>query len=238
MNITKPACVALVVITVSIVLATARLSAPQDGRPEETKSVKLPQPKLKGTMSLEEAIKKRRCVRSYKDKALTLEQLSQLLWSADGITGESNYQRAAPSAGGLHPLDFYVVAGSGSVKGLKEGVWHYEPKKHEISLIKAGDWRGELEKASLGQKQVGTAELVIVVTVEYERTTRKYGNRGNRYALMDAGFACENTFLQVQSLGLAACVVGAFHDDKVRNVLNLPEKHEPLILLTIGYSAE
>jgi SagB-type dehydrogenase family enzyme len=206
--------------------------------PKETekKTVKLPKPKEKGEMSVEEAIKRRRCVRSYKDKAMSLEQLSQLLWSANGITGNKSYYRAAPSAGGLHPLDFYAVVGKDTVTGLDAGVWHYDPEKHRLTLLTEGDKREALKNAALGQKQIGTARVDIMVTIEFERTTKKYGERGKqRYAYMDCGFACENVFLQTQSLGLSMCVVGAFHDDKVAAALSLPEKHEPALLLTIGY---
>ena len=203
-------------------------------KPEEAKTVKLPEPKLKGKVSLEEAIKKRRCVRKYADKAIELSHLSQLLWAAGGITGERDWFRAAPSAGGLHPLDFYAVAGKGTVTGLEEGVWHYSPKKNALTLLKKGDQRKALQDGALGQGQIGSARVVVAVTVEYARTTRKYGDRGKRYALMDAGFAAENLFLQVQALDLAACVVGAFKDEKVSKVLGLPKEHEPLLLLTIG----
>lgn len=207
---------------------------PQEG-PEKAKVVELPKPKPKGKVSLEEAISKRRCVRSYKDKALSLEQVSQLLWAANGVTGKKSYFRAAPSAGALHPLDFYAVVGTGSVKGLDAGVWHYNPKKHTITLLTKGDQRLPLQNASLGQKQVGTAEVVVVLTVEYKRTTQKYGNRGRRYALMDAGFAAENLFLQVQTLDLSMCVIGAFRDEMITDILKLPKEHEPVLVLTIGY---
>lgn len=230
-------CLLFVVVLVVASLLTMRLAFPQDKpeKPREVKVVQLPGPKLKGKMSLEEAIKKRRCVRRYKEKPLSLAQLSQLLWAANGVTGKKSYYRAAPSAGALHPLDFYVVVGKGSVKGLDEGVWHYNPPRHTIDRVTEGDLRGGLQNAALRQKQVGTAQVVIVVTVEYRRTTKKYGDRGNRYAIMDAGFASENLFLQVQTLGLAACVVGAFRDAQVSKLLNLPKTHEPLLLLTIGY---
>ncbi len=231
--------ISLICLLLTLIIAVAGSLCVQvafsQEKPEDAKVVELPKPKLKGKVSLEEAIKKRRCVRSYKDKALSLEQLSQLLWAADGITGKRSWQRAAPSAGGLHPLDFYAVVGEGSVTGLDDGVWHYNPGKHSITLLTGGDRREALRKASLGQKQVANAEVVIVITIEYKRTTRKYGDRGRSYALMDAGFAAENLFLQVQTLDMAACVVGAFTDDEVSKVLKLPKEHEPALLLTIGY---
>jgi SagB-type dehydrogenase family enzyme len=226
--------VAVAVIVCGVIGLRAAFSQ-EEKKGEEEKVAKLPKPKEKGKMSLEEAIKKRRCVRKYKDKALELSQLSQLLWAANGVTGKKSYYRAAPSAGALHPLDFYAVVGKDSVTGLDEGVWHYNPEKHSVTLVAKGDKRQELQNASLKQRQVGTAEVVICVTIEYKRTTRKYGDRGKKYAHMDVGFACENLFLQVQTLDLAACVVGAFTDSEVTKVLSLPKKHEPVLLLTIGH---
>jgi len=204
--------------------------------PKETsEQIQLPQPKQESEMSLEEAIMQRRSIRSYQDKPLKLETVSQLLWAANGKTGNKDHQRAAPSAGGLHPLDFYIVAGEGSVQGLEAGVWHYEPLKHSLSLVTRGDKREALMQVSLGQRQVGSAEIDLIVTIEFSRTTKKYGQRGRRYAYMDCGFACENIFLQVQTLGLAMCPIGAFNDAKVSEVLALPETHEPALLLSIGY---
>jgi SagB-type dehydrogenase family enzyme len=225
--------VCLGVVAVALAVHFGLQAALSQEEPEEAKTVKLPAPKLKGEMSVEEAIKQRRCVRSYKDKALTLETLSQLLWSADGRTGEERHQRAAPSAGGKHPLDLYVVAGEGSVESLEAGIWHYEALEHSITLAGKGDKRETLENAAPGQ--IGSAKIDIVVTIEFARTTGKYGERGRRYAYMDCGFACENVFLEVQALGLSMCVVGAFNDDKVTEALGLPKEHEPALILTIGY---
>ena len=204
-------------------------------QPGSVKTVKLPAPRLTGDMSLEACIQKRRCVRDYQDKALTLAQLGQLFWAASGVTGRNSRFRAAPSAGALHPLDFYAVVGKGSVEGLAAGIWHYEPAEHAITLGAEGDQREALAKAALGQRQITHAEVVIVETVEYRRTTKKYGPRGQHYALMDAGFAAENLFLEVQALGLAMCVVGAFRDEPVQDVLKCPREHLPLLFLTIGY---
>lgn len=204
-------------------------------RAEKSGTVRLPGPERKGSISLEEAIQMRRCVRRFADKPLSLAQVSQLLWAANGVTGRDHRFRAAPSAGALHPLDFYVVAGQDSVTGLEAGVWHYRVKKHELSLVAPGDLREALSGASLRQKHIKSAEINIVITVEYARSTKKYGSRGKRYAILDAGFAAENLFLQVQSLGLATCVVGAFKDAEVAEALKLPPEHEPMLILTTGF---
>lgn len=195
--------------------------------------MKLPSPKFKGNISVEEAIKKRRTIRSFMKKALTLDQLSQLLWAAYGIT--EGFKRASPSAGALYPIDVYVAVGKNGVVGLKEGVYHYIPESHDISLICDGDIREELARASLFQMWMAIAPISFVITVEYHRITVKYGERGIRYAIMEAGHIAQNLFLQAEALGLGAGIVGAFHDEKIAKIIGTPKSHYPLLIMPIGY---
>jgi SagB-type dehydrogenase family enzyme len=197
---------------------------------QQSSSVDLPSPKLSGDISVEEAISKRRSVRSYAERSLTLEQVSRLLWSAQGITDKRGF-RAAPSAGALYPLELFVVAGG--VRGLEPGVYRYHPEEHRLSLRKKGDVRREL--GAFGQGWVAEAPAVIVFAGVYERTTGKYGERGVRYVHMEVGYAGENLFLQAEALGLGTVVVGAFHDNQVKKVLSLDEKEEPLAIMPVGY---
>ena len=113
--------------------------------------MKLPTPKFDGETSLEKAIKDRRTVRSFTPDHLTLEQLSQLTWAAQGITADRGYLRAAASAGALYPIDLYAVVGENIVEGIGAGVYHYEPKGHSITLVIEGDLRNEVARASLSQ---------------------------------------------------------------------------------------
>jgi SagB-type dehydrogenase family enzyme len=199
--------------------------------------VKLPPPETTGTVSVEEAIAFRRTVRAFRPKALEMKQLSQLLWAAQGITGESGFKRAAPSAGALYPLDVYVVVGQGRVMQVDAGVYHYEPVGHVLSLVKAGDLRSAVAKASLSQMWMTWAPLSFVITAEYRRITGKYGERGVRYAMMEAGHIGQNLFIQAHALGLSAGIVGAFQDTEIIEVIGLPSFHEPLIIMPVGYPA-
>lgn len=200
----------------------------------DEKIIKLPDPKMKGKMSVEEAIKERRSERTFTDTPLTLKQLSQILWASQGITeGE---KRAAPSAGATYPIDLYIVVGEGGVEGIGAGLYHYIPREHRIERILEGDLRSRLAKASLFQMFIADAPISIVITGDYERTTARYGERGTRYVHMEAGHVSQNIYLQVEALGLGTVAVGAFHDDRVSEALNLPEKHEPLYLMPIGYT--
>lgn len=191
-----------------------------------TKVISLPKPVLKGTLSLEEAIKERRSVRSYSDRDLTLEQLSQLLWAAQGITDIRGF-RAAPSAGALYPLEIYVAK--------KDGLFHYIPEGHKLELIIAKDLRQGLTEASWGQGFIAQAPVNIIICAVYDRVTSRYGKRGIRYTDIEVGHAAENVHLQAVALGLDSVPVGAFSDGAVSSVLGLSKEETPIYIIPVGY---
>ena len=199
--------------------------------------MKLPPEKIERTVSVEQAISQRRTVRTFISEPLQLHQFSQLLWAAQGITEKSGFKRSAASAGALYPMDVYVVAGKDSVAQIEAGVYHYEPKGHMVSLVTGSDLREALSRASLSQMWMAKAPVDIVITAEYSRATIKYGKRGVRYAIIEAGHIGQNLFLQAEALGLKAGIVGAFHDNEIIRVMNIPSSHEPLLIIPIGYQA-
>ena len=191
----------------------------------------LPEPRIDGDVSLEESLVKRRSVRDYAGEQLALEEISQLLWAAQGTTGDTG-GRTAPSAGALYPLEVYVIVGD--VRNLAVGVYRYDPQGHEIVMTAAGDIRAELASAALGQTSVEDGAIDLVFTAVYQRTTRKYGDRGVRYVHMEAGHAAQNVCLQATAMGLGAVTIGAFHDEEVSRLLNLPRDEEPLYIIPVG----
>ncbi|MEW6214864.1 MAG: SagB/ThcOx family dehydrogenase [Nitrospirota bacterium] len=193
--------------------------------------IKLPEPKYDSKLSIEKALLKRRSVRDYKDEPLTLAEVSQLLWSAQGITDPRGF-RAAPSAGALYPLEVYVVVGN--VSSLSDGIYKYKPYGHELVSIMKGDKRAELSAAALGQTCVKGGAAVIVISAVYERTTKKYGERGIRYVHIEAGHAAQNVYLQAVSLNLGMVVVGAFADNEVKRILNMAPTEQPLCIMPVG----
>ncbi|MBW2428801.1 MAG: SagB/ThcOx family dehydrogenase [Deltaproteobacteria bacterium] len=199
--------------------------------------MRLPPEKIERTVSVEQAISQRRTVRTFISEPLELHQFSQLLWAAQGITEKRGFKRSAPSAGALYPMDVYVVAGKDSVAQIEAGVYHYEPKGHTVSLVTGGDLREALSRASLSQMWMAKAPVDIVITADYSRATIKYGKRGVRYAIIEAGHIGQNLFLQAEALGLKAGIVGAFHDNEIIRVMNIPSSHEPLLIIPIGYQA-
>jgi SagB-type dehydrogenase family enzyme len=170
-------------------------------------------------------------MREYGDAPVSLEDVSQLLWAAQGVT-EGDVGRTAPSAGALYPLEVYLVAGN--VSALDAGVYHYQPHDHTIVRRSAGDRRAALARAALRQESVADGAVVLVFAAVYERTERKYGERAERYVHMEAGHAAQNACLQATALGLGAVPVGAFDDAAVRKALGLPAGEEPVYLVPVG----
>jgi len=197
----------------------------------------LPEPYDRGSLSVEEAIKRRRTIRAFGTTPLKIEDLSQFLYAAQGITEDCGYKRAAASGGALFPLDVYAVTGDKGIEGMDPGVYHYIPSGHRIEQTAAGDKRGSLAAASLNQTWMTKAPLHLVITAEYSRITSRYGDRGIRYAMIEAGHVGQNIFLQAEALGLKAGIVGAFDDREVLNIMGIPEKHEPLLIMPVGFRA-
>ena len=198
------------------------------------KMFKLPPPNKKGLISFEEALVKRKTVRSFKPDHLKLEELSQLLWSTNGLVDPYG-RRVVPSAGALYPMEIYVAVGDGGVEGLGKGVYWYFPEQHALKPIKLEDVRRELSEASLWQTWMAQAPIIVVIAAEYARTTSKYRERGIRYVLMEIGHSAQNLFLQAVCLGLGAGIVGAFYDEEVKRILSLPPNHDPLLLMPVGH---
>jgi len=194
-------------------------------------TVRLPEPRTKGTMSVEAAIAARRSQRAYRSDPLTLAEAAQLLWSAQGITGPER-QRTAPSAGALFPLELYLCVSR--VEGLEPGTYRYRPRPHELVLVSPGDPRRELAAAALGQDCIRFSSCILLFAAVPERITVKYGQRGLRYIHMEAGHAAQNVYLQATALGLGTVVVGAFDDAQVSRIAHLAAGEEAVYMMPVG----
>ncbi len=193
----------------------------------------LPEPKLSGTISVEEAIAKRRSRRDLLEKPLTLEQLSQILWSAYGITCQEPMLHSAASAGACYPYEIFIITGDKTVIDLKSGLYRYHSDNHKLELLRKGDLR---KSDCWWQNMIKVAPVTIIYGVDFTRTTKRYGERGfKRYVSMDLGHSGENIYLQCEALGLGTVAVGAFDDEKVIKHLQLPEPFEPLYFFPVGH---
>ena len=224
----------LVAVTVAVgaaavAAATLRGSGATGARDRPVRVVPvlaLPEPRTEGDTSLEQAIVRRGSVREFDPTPLTLGELGQLLWAAQGERGGDLGGRTVPSAGALYPLELYVAH--------EGGVYHYRSDGHEVALTVGRDIREPLAAAALDQRAFHTAPAVVAITGVNERMARKYGARAERYVLIEAGHAGQNLLLQATVLGIGAVPNGAFDDATVAELLALPDGTAPLYLIPIG----
>lgn len=198
-------------------------------------TVRLPEPGEYSDMTVGEAINSRRSVRSYSEESITLEELSVLLFSAQGITSENGLFRAAPSAGATYPLTVFVAASR--IDSLEPGIYRYVPEENSLELEVPGDSLMSLATAALGQRFARDAAAVLVLAADYSMTTSVYGERGVRYVDMEAGHAAQNVYLQCTALGLGTVAVGAFADDEVEAIVCPASGSMPIYLLPVGRPA-
>ncbi|MCX5819668.1 MAG: SagB/ThcOx family dehydrogenase [Deltaproteobacteria bacterium] len=199
-----------------------RLARAQEANPKA--AIDLPPPVFDGPMSLEKALLERRSVRAYKDEPLTLADISQILWAAQGITETKQGLRTAPSARALYPLNLYLLVGK--VDGVPVGLYRYQPQGHKILKVHESDKKAELH-AAVGQAPIRGAAAVIVVT-GMTRTSKA------KWIYLERGHAAQNILLQAHSRKIGAVVMGGFRDEDVRKVLNVPESEQPVYIIPMG----
>lgn len=185
--------------------------------------VPLPNPKLTGRLTVEEALYRRQSIRDFSPEPLTLAEIAQLLWSAYGMSSRRG-RHTAPSAGACYPLQVYLACA--------EGLFRYLPEGHALEKTWREDPRPALSAAAYDQ--LFGAPIVLVFAANYERTTRRYGDRGARYVHIDLGHAGQNVHLQAEALDLGSVAVGAFVDEAVAKAAHLPDDQKPLYLLPVG----
>ena len=205
------------------------LACPVYSQGRET--VQLPKPRLSSPVSVEQALSQRRSIRSFTNEPLTLEEVSQLCWSAQGITNDKGF-RTAPSGGALYPLELYVAAGR--VTGLSPGLYRYDPRSHSLAVVKAGAIIPDLCEASHNQTCMKEGAIVLVFSSVWERIMKKYGDRGRRYAVIEVGHASQNVYLQAETLGLGTVAVGYFVDEDVKKIAGMKEGEDPLYMMPVG----
>lgn len=199
----------------------------------EAQKIKLPSFKLAEVISLGQTLKQRKSIRDFRQKPISKEQLSYLLWASTGIQRiEDGYEfRTAPSAGALYPIETYVIIND--VRELDAGVYHYSIHGHQLEQLKQGEFRGEIAAAALGQGMCATAAAVFVWSAVFARCKWKYGQRAYRYIYLDAGHIAENLALTAVSLNLGICEIGALYDDHVNAILGIDGTDESVLCMAV-----
>lgn len=209
------------------------------------KEIKLPEPEIPRGVDASEILLTRRSVRSFRDEPVSLKVLSTLLHLAFGVTrweeGVYGYKlyplRAFPSAGALQPVEIYVSINR--AVDLKQGIYRYIFTNHSLDPLRLGDYSGALAEIALGQDHVAMAPVTFIITILWARSAWKYGSRGYKYSLLDAGFAGENLYIASRILGMGTCAVGAFFEEELCDLLGIDCLAEiPVIIMPVGYPSE
>ena len=216
--------------TILVLVAIIGMSSLNTYAQSRGKVINLPPPQLAGRITVEEAINRRRSIRNFRKDPLDLKTIGQILWAAQGVTDQRRKYRAAPSAGATYPLETYVAT--------PDGLFHYQPNGHFLRQIKERDMRSQLSAAAYGQKVIADAPLVVIFCAEMSRTVGRYEKRGEIYVHMEAGHAAENIHLQAVALDLGSVPVGAFRENELSGLLNLPVSQTPLYMIPVGRGVE
>ncbi len=229
----KPLRLVLALAASALVPAAGPAMAQAQAQSQTPASVALPAPKTDGKVATEKALAQRRSLRSPSAEALSLAEIGQLCWAAQGTTDDKGH-RTAPSALATYPLELYVLAGS--VGGLAPGLYRYQTARHELVLVKPGDRRAELVDKAIGQDWIKKAPAVFVVTGAISRMAAKVKDeqRSRGFMFQESGLAAQSFFLQATALGLGSTFVGGFKPGPTRELLALPPGEEPLAVLPVG----
>jgi SagB-type dehydrogenase family enzyme len=201
---------------------TAWMAAEETYALEVGEKMQLPEPRTDSDTSIEEALWRRRSIRSYTSEPLTWEQIAQLLWAAQGINRPGTRYRTAPSAWALYPLTLYVV--------LRDGVYQYIPAEHAVLKTLEGDVRRSLSD----QNAVRSASCVFALCAKFDEMQSRLGDQGIGFAYLEGGHAAQNLVLQATAFGLYGVTVGAITPEQVQAALQIPLEEMPFYLLPIG----
>jgi len=196
----------------------------------DTEKIKLPTD-WEMHKTLHDTLQYRRSCRRYGDTPLSLKDLAMLLWASQGISGRAGsfFFRTAPSAGALYPVETYLSIQN--VQSLSPGLYHFQPPEFCLELMSDGFAGKSVAEAALGQNFMAKAGVVFIWSAILRRNFSKYGHRGLRYIMMDAGHICQNLLLAAEGLQLGACPVAAFYDDALNSLLALDGEEESVIYL-------
>ena len=194
--------------------------------------VVLPEPLEEAGPGLWEVIADRRSRRRFTGESLSQQDISQLLWATQGVTGEIQQieLRASASAGALYPNETYVAIQA--VDGMAEGIYHYDIRAHELGMLAEGDYSEDLAQACLGQTWMMGAGAVFIWAAVVARCAWKYQNRAYRYLYLDAGHLGGQLQLAAEGLELSSCNVAAFFDDEVARLVGLDSQTEVVVYVT------
>ncbi len=197
----------------------------------EAEQIPLPTNWDKEAKGLWQSLQERRSRRRFNPTGLGLATIARLLWASQGITGQAGryFFRTAPSGGALYPIETYLAVNRGSE--IPPGLYHFKVGEFSLERLQSGNLGPALARAAVNQQLLAEAAAVFIWSAIPRRTMSKYGERGVRYLLLDAGHIGQSLLLAAESLGLAACPVAAFFDAEINELLGLDGVEESVLYL-------
>lgn len=223
----------LIFLGVFIIAMLAMAASGQDTAPNQSGSseIKLTLPHADGGMMLDKALQERRTIRTLKGDSLSLDEVSHLLWAAQGITDDKGH-RTAGSSWDSYPLEVYLIAGN--VTNIPAGVYHYIPKNSSMVQVSEGDVRHDFVNASVIKENawIGNASAIFVMAAVFERGKNRSNN--DSATIIELGMASQNLLLEVTSMGLGSTYVAGFNSTAAGKFLGLPDGAVPVGLIPVG----
>ncbi|MFA6362017.1 SagB/ThcOx family dehydrogenase [Methanoregula sp.] len=196
-------------------------------------SIALPEPDHSTAKTLDDVLLNRRSGRQYQNSALTLPQVSKILWAGQGITNKTTGKRTAPSAMATYPLTLYLAAHN--ITGLPQGVYAYQPAGHSLVMYEDGAGMSALLQAE-GQNSALTAPATIFIVANYT----PFAQFGNDMALqstsIEAGHVAQNVLLMATELNLGGVPMTGYNATSVENALSLDKNHHAIYTIAFGVS--
>lgn len=201
---------------------------------KNNQSVKLPRGILPHFL-LKDALENRKTVREFSQRKLSLRAISTILYYGFGLNTRQDKEdhRHYPSAGGKYPLECYLI---NNKTRLKDGIYHYNVRDHSLEIINS-NVPTQLD-VYIPQLAKIKSSLILIITGIVRRTTQKYGVRGKRYLLLEAGHIGQTIQLLSCALGMNSIPMGGgFQDKKIEQLIGVKHSVEPLIyMFTLGYA--
>lgn len=232
--------------------AAKRLPQPSSEKPleEGVRLISLPEvverEAVEGILSVSgiyDCIKNRRSLRQYKEEALSLKELSYLLWATQGMNGKNSAGknlRTVPSAGMTHTLETYLLIRD--VEGLSQGIYRYKPSSHQLILMRESeDISADMDELTMAKSQpfipyfAGKANVIFVWSTVPYRAEWKFDIQAHKKILIDAGHVCQNLYLASESIGAGTCAIGIYDQERLDEFLGLnPEEEMVIYLAAVG----
>jgi SagB-type dehydrogenase family enzyme len=206
-----------------------------EGKP----TIDLPRPESISVkqIDLTAAINERKSLRKYADQALTMAELSYLLWCTQGVkrvTSRPATLRTVPSAGSRHPFETYILVNR--VEGLQPGVYRFVSEEHKLVVVDLNpELADKITHAAYNQPMVKHSAVTFIWVAVAYRSIWRYQERAYRYMHLDAGHVCQNLYLSAEAVDSGVCAIAAFDDDEINGLLGLDGLEQFVIYLaTLG----